>query len=339
MLYTPYVLKGMRVQFGLLLPHFGEHASRSAVIDGARRAEELGFDIVVVRDHLIFEPHGTMEDSDLTFFDALTTLTAIGAATERIALGTGALIPYRHPVHLARIVGTMSALVGDRLQLGIGAGRFGREFEIAGMTGEGGLPLAASYIEALRALQAGDGASVHNAHFSFDDVTVQPRPAQPTPVWYCGSSPASARFAVQHCEGWMPGRITLATIRSRRALMQRKADEQGRPAPRVGVIAPTSIASSTEAAWSGVNLDGLLKWANDMGTWWVKPASGSFETAADLEGSLIVGDPAAVAEQVAAFAGAGVDQLVFDLRNSFDRWEESMELLAGVIRAPVPALG
>ena len=61
-------------------------------------AEELGFDSVWVRDHLVFEPHGEMEKPNRTFYDALTTLTAIGAVTERIELGTGSLIPFRHPL-------------------------------------------------------------------------------------------------------------------------------------------------------------------------------------------------------------------------------------------------
>jgi alkanesulfonate monooxygenase SsuD/methylene tetrahydromethanopterin reductase-like flavin-dependent oxidoreductase (luciferase family) len=315
------------VRFGLLLPHFGEHASRRGVIEGARRAEQLGFDSVVVRDHLLFEPHGTMENADLTFYDALTTLTAVGAVTSTITLGTGALIPYRHPVQLARVIGTMTELLGDRLQLGIGAGRFGREFELVHMKGSGGLPMVASYIRALRLLQTEAEVSVHDDHYDFDGVTVEPRPALPTPVWYCGSSPASARFAVDECAGWMPGRITLNTIRARHALMAVRASDVGRLPPEIGVIAPTSIAADTATAMAGVNLEGLLRWANDMGRWWVKPESGRFETVADIEGSLIVGDPDTVAQQVEAFADAGVDQLVFDLRADFERFEESVELL------------
>ena len=36
----------MAMKFGLLLPHFGEFADRDLILDGARRAEELGFDLV-----------------------------------------------------------------------------------------------------------------------------------------------------------------------------------------------------------------------------------------------------------------------------------------------------
>ena len=96
------------MKFGLLLPHFGEYADRRRVLDGAQLAEELGFDSVWVRDHLIFEPHGEMESPVRTNFEALATLTAVGAVTAHIELGTGSLIPYRHPLHTALAVATIS---------------------------------------------------------------------------------------------------------------------------------------------------------------------------------------------------------------------------------------
>ena len=75
------------VRFGLLLPHFGEEADRDRLLLGARRAEELGFDSLWVRDHLLYEPHGEMERPNRTFYEALTTLTVVGAVTTRIGLG------------------------------------------------------------------------------------------------------------------------------------------------------------------------------------------------------------------------------------------------------------
>ncbi len=42
-----------------------------------------------------------------SFYEALTTLTAIGAVTKSITLGTDSLIPFRHPVHTVISVGTL----------------------------------------------------------------------------------------------------------------------------------------------------------------------------------------------------------------------------------------
>ena len=60
-------------RYGLLLPHFGEQASRERLITGARAAERYGFDSVWVRDHLVFHPHG-MEGQDRTHVDPMVTL-------------------------------------------------------------------------------------------------------------------------------------------------------------------------------------------------------------------------------------------------------------------------
>ena len=109
----------------------------------------------------------------------------------------------------------------------------------------------------------------------------------------------------------------------------------GRPMPTVAVIPPTSIAATHDLALSGVNLEGLLAWANKRGKWWAKPPSGRFATAEDIEGSLIAGTPDEVVEQVHRFAEVGVEHLVFDLRMNFDRWFASVELLG---REVLPAL-
>ena len=89
----------------------------------------------------------------------------------------------------------------------------------------------------------------------------------------------------------------------------------------------TALPFAEEAAWEGTSVEGLLLWANERGKWWVKPESGRFETAEDIEGSLIVGTPDQVVEQTAKFADIGVEHLVFDLRLSFERWMGSIELL------------
>jgi alkanesulfonate monooxygenase SsuD/methylene tetrahydromethanopterin reductase-like flavin-dependent oxidoreductase (luciferase family) len=93
----------MATEFGLLMPHFGGQTAKDKIIEGAKKAEALGFDSVFVRDHLVFHPHG-MEGTDNTFIDPFITLTAIGTVTSKIQLGFGSLIPHRHPLLLAMMI-------------------------------------------------------------------------------------------------------------------------------------------------------------------------------------------------------------------------------------------
>ncbi len=323
------------MKFGLLLPHFGDFASREAILDGSVAAERLGFDSVWVRDHLVFEPHGEFETPNREFYEPLTVLTAVGAVTDRIELGTATLIPYRHPLTTAFTLASMTHLVGPRIIAGWGAGTFDHEFEAVGMGGIFRPELVESNARIFGRVWNEDDVDYEDDHFAFEGVSLYPKPAGPIPLWYGGATPASARRAAEYCDGWIPGRITLKTIEKRVASMRELTAENGRAMPTVGVVPPTTIAETEKEAWEGTSVDGLLAWANERGKWWVKPESGRFETAEDIEGSLIAGTPDQVIEQTARFAGVGVDHLVFDLRLSFERWMKSIELLGSQV---LPAL-
>ncbi|MDH5504073.1 MAG: LLM class flavin-dependent oxidoreductase, partial [Acidimicrobiia bacterium] len=259
------------MKFGLLLPHFGEYADKDAILDGARLAEGLGFDSVWVRDHLLFEPHGEFESAATDFYEPLTVLTAVGAVTEQITLGTATLIPYRHPLVTAFTLASMTHLFGDRIIAGWGAGTFDHEFDAVGMGGIFRPELVESNARIFEKVWAEDNVTYSDDHFSFENVNLYPKPTGKIPFWYGGATPASARRAAEYCDGWMPGRITLKTIEKRVAAMAGLVAENGRPMPTVGVVPPTTIATTEAEAWAGTSVEGLLKWANDRGKWWVKP--------------------------------------------------------------------
>ncbi|ANW65504.1 luciferase [Mycobacterium sp. djl-10] len=315
------------MKFGLLLPHFGEHADKEKLLEGSKLAEDLGFDSVWVRDHLVFEPHGEMEKPNRTFYDALTTLTAIGAVTDRIELGTGSLIPFRHPLITALMAGTITQLVGPRLILGFGAGTFDHEFEAIGWGDRDRVELVRSNAEILRKVFTENDVDYSDDNFSFENVTIEPKPiGGRIPFWYCGGTPRSARLAVEFCDGWMPGRIALGTMAKRIDTMRKLADEQGKSMPTIAVIPPTSIEETREEALKHVNIPGLLAWANKA-KFAVKPPSGRFETVEDLEGQLIVGNPQEAVAEVKKFEDLGTEHLVFDFRFKFDRFFDQIELL------------
>jgi alkanesulfonate monooxygenase SsuD/methylene tetrahydromethanopterin reductase-like flavin-dependent oxidoreductase (luciferase family) len=315
------------VKFGLLLPHFGEHADKEKLLEGSKLAEDLGFDSVWVRDHLVFEPHGEMEKPNRTFYDALTTLTAIGAVTNRIELGTGSLIPFRHPLVTALMAGTITQLVGPRLILGFGAGTFDHEFEAIEWGDRDRVELVRSNAEILRRVFTENDVDYSDGNFTFNNVTIEPKPiGGRIPFWYCGATPRSARLAVEFCDGWMPGRIALGTMAKRIDTMRTLSEEQGKKMPTIAVIPPTSIEESREEALKHVNIPGLLAWANKA-KFAVKPPSGKFETVEDLEGQLIVGSPEEAVAEVKKFEDLGTEHLVFDFRFKFDRFFEQIELL------------
>ncbi len=97
--------------------------SRAEWREKARRAEDLGYDVITVPDHL----------GMISPFPVLVTLAE---ATERLRVGTMVLnAGFYRPALLARDVATTDLLTDGRLELGLGAGPdFAKpEFEVAGL--------------------------------------------------------------------------------------------------------------------------------------------------------------------------------------------------------------
>jgi probable F420-dependent oxidoreductase len=97
--------------------------SRRAWQDEARRAEDLGFDTVVVPDHVA---------DDL--LSPMVALATMAEATSRLRVGTFVLNnDFRHPALLAREAATIDLLTDGRLELGLGAGHSAPEYAEIGL--------------------------------------------------------------------------------------------------------------------------------------------------------------------------------------------------------------
>ena len=312
-------------RYGVLLPHFGEYATRERILDGARRAETLGFDSVWVRDHIVFHPHG-MEGQNRTHIDPVVTLAAVAGVTERVILGTASLVPHRHPIHTALLLSSLEHIAGaGRVIAGFGIGTFDHEFVAVGLGGIPRADLLREQVDIMRRLWAGESVDFHGEFYNFDQVDIHPSPAEQRSigVWYCGSSPASVRRALDYCDGWMPGRITMGTFTKRMNQMRRLTEEAGRALPSVGAIPITSPGSSKESALERVNWREMLG-AMSKGGYVELPKSGGWTTADDLEGALIAGPAEEIIAATRRYQSEGLDHIVYDLRFRFADWDECL---------------
>lgn len=324
-----------RLQFGLMLPHFGEYASLQSCIEGAKQAQRYGFHSVWVRDHIVFEPHA-FEGSDKAHFEGLLLLSAIASVTEGLTFGTAMLISHRHPIHLAQLFSTLSHLSGGRIIMGLGLGGFGREFVAVGRPSElaDRAQLARTNVELCRRLWAGENVSYEDENFAFEDVELKPTPVRPIPIWAGGSTPAACRRAVEYCDGWLPARITLDTFKRRMDYLQTLTQEAGKPMVTTAVMPYTSVARSREAAFTSIDVPGLIASTNTIPQL-LKPRLGWFSTLEDMEGVLLAGTPEQVVRQTLAYAEAGANHIVFDLRLRYADWHEQIGLLGEEV---LPAL-
>jgi alkanesulfonate monooxygenase SsuD/methylene tetrahydromethanopterin reductase-like flavin-dependent oxidoreductase (luciferase family) len=324
----------MSTRFGLLVPHFGEEADQDLLIEGARLADRLGFDSLWVRDHLVFHPHG-MEGTDRTFIEPFITLTMLGAKTERIGLGAATIIPFRHPILMAYSVASLSWATQRPFDLGIGAGNFQHEFDVIGQGDLKRPEVMREQTQIARRLWAGETLEWHSELYDFSDVDLKPQPVHPVPVWWGGATPASARLAVDFCEGWLPGRITFPTYEARVAKIREMCAEQDKPMIMTGAVPVTSIGDSAQSALERLNVPGLIRNANAQ-KFWLKPEGGEFTKIEELDGSILAGTPDDIVRGIRRYQEIGADLLIFDFRMRFPDWLSQIEILA---RDVLPRVG
>lgn len=313
----------MTTKFGVLLPHFGDIATRERLIEGAIQIEEWGFDAVFCRDNLMFRGHG-FEPKGTRMVDPFTTLTAIGTVTKKILLGAATLVPIRHPLVTSQLLGGMHLVAGDdRLSIAIGAGGQKPSFDAVGVPWDERVELVREYVEVIKLSWTDENVSHHGRFFSFSNVTIDPRPPANTPIWYGGSTPASVRRALEYCDGWFPGRCDMRTLDKRLKQLEDGAQERGQNRPFVGIVPIISIGSSRDDALASVNVAGLLEEARSRKFW-----TGPFEKSEDLEGILIAGSPEECIGEIGRFVDRDVDQIVFDFRMRPDEYDEQLARLA-----------
>ena len=203
----------------------------------ARHADDLGFESFYVPEHVTLYPgagFGELQFApDLPIADPLECLAFIAASTTNILLGTGVLLlPFHHPVVLAKRLATIDVLSGGRMRLfTIGVSSLPGEAAAVGIDFSTRGRRADESIDVLRALWAGDatGTSFHGEFYSFDHATSYPKPLEMLPIHVGGSSAAAARRAGRRGDGFFPGgRLAPAERLAQLELMRATARDAGR---------------------------------------------------------------------------------------------------------------
>lgn len=146
--------------------------SRAAWQEQGRRAEDVGFDVIVVPDHVA-----------VGLFSPLVALDAIADVTSRLRVGTLVLNnDLRHPALLAREAATLDFLSEGRLELGVGAGHAAPEYTEVGLAFDRAsvrVERLEESVRILRRLFAGETVTVEGNHYELRDHELFP-PRRPT---------------------------------------------------------------------------------------------------------------------------------------------------------------
>ena len=169
------------VQFSFRPPnadYLGFEATPAGIITTACKAEALGFDAVLVNDHIIVDSSQRSAVWTNTY-DPLIALSFIAAHTRRIRLGTSMLImPYRNPIATAKMLATLDRMSAGRVIAGVGVGWDEAEFQALGVPFHERGARTTEYLRLWQACWAPGEVSFEGKFFAFANMHVSPKPQQ-----------------------------------------------------------------------------------------------------------------------------------------------------------------
>ncbi|GAA4306747.1 LLM class flavin-dependent oxidoreductase [Actinomadura luteofluorescens] len=280
------------MRLGVNVPNFGPGTDPGVLRQWARTVEGLGFDLLMVSDHVAITADVAAQ-YPAPFYEPFTTLSWLAGVTERVRLGTTVLVvPYRHPLLIARMAANLNDLSGGRFVLGAGVGWAREEYAALGVPYTRRGALTDEYLRAIRAAWEDEG-----------DYR-----AGRIPLWIGGNSDAALRRAVRVGDAWHPLRFALPWLRGALERLKTVADEQGRPMPGLEPRIALRLTSSPVTGPDRLAGEGTVdQVADDLeqlrllgaGTVLLDPFNG------DPDETLRPGDARLVLAAVAALAGSG----------------------------------
>lgn len=186
------------MRIGVNVPNFGPGADPGVLRQWADTVEELGFDLLMMSDHVVVTPDVAAQ-YPAPFYEPFTTLSYLAGRTTRVRLGTTVLVvPYRHPLLTARMAANLNDLSGGRFVLGVGVGWARQEYEALGVPFRQRGRITDAHLDAIRE--------------AWRDESYR---AGQIPIWVGGNSDAAIDRAKRLDAAWHPLRFTMPWIRER----------------------------------------------------------------------------------------------------------------------------
>ncbi len=329
---------------------FGLILANRAVVLGAIKARDLleqtataeasgVFDAVWVGDSLLAKPR----------LESVALLSALAAVTRRLRLGVGCLATFvhRHPVLFAQQWASLDVLSEGRAWLAVCLGgpdsanaAQAAEHAVMGIASADRVGRLEDGIVILRKLFTEPKASHASRFYQFENLALLPKPVQtPLPIWIAsnptgltwkqGASAADAvverafRRVAKYADGWMTNKLSPSEFAEQFGRIKAMAKDEGRDPARLG-----------SALYHNINVNedrqaGLEETKKFLDAYY----STNF-TAKFVEQWTITGNPKSCAEQLRAYAAAGLGHMALRLSS----WDQRGQLTR-FLNAVIPAYG
>lgn len=227
----------------------------------AARAEALGFDVVMLADHIVYEGPEKQIDTSWPSYDAMVRAALLLGATARVRVGHLVLCNlFRHPVITAQGITTLDRLSGGRAFCGIGTGWTETEFAMTGIPYPDIRTRLAMLDEALtvmKSLWTEERTTFAGTHYQLKDAMLSPKPSRVPEILLGGGGKGLLRVAAKHADvvniiaevganGYIStaeaAKLTDESFRAKVRFLRDEADRHGRDG---GAIRISNVAFTT----------------------------------------------------------------------------------------------
>ena len=234
------------VHFGVNLPQISRTWAETKA--AALEFERLGFDSVWLNDHLYGVPR-----PEIPILESWSTLTAVGAITERVELGTLVSPPgFRNPAYFAKVVATVDQITGGRVVPGIGAGWFKREFTDFGFPfpeAHDRVAMLAEAAELLTRAWQEQNVTFEGKHVRAENLTISPPPVRRPPLLIGGGGErVTMRTAARFADIWNNSAANQSRLPHKIEVLRRHCEQVGRDPAAVRVSQQTLVLITEQAA-------------------------------------------------------------------------------------------
>jgi len=224
------------MQFTLALPL----CPADHLIPLAQAAEASGWDAVSMPDSVFFPeevsaPYPYSGDGGRfwaptdPWVEPLVAIPAMAAATTRLRFFTNVYkTGIRHPLLVAKTVGSVAVMSGNRFGLGVGLSWIPEEFAWLGQEMKTRGRRLDEAIAIIRLALQPDFVAFEGEHYQFGRLQMSPAPTLPVPIYVGGHSAPALRRAARLGDGWIAVQVTEEDVAEILPKLRAALAEEGR---------------------------------------------------------------------------------------------------------------
>ena len=245
------------MRYGVIFPQTEIGPDPGAVRAFAQAAEGLGYDHLVVYDHVLGADTSNRPDwtgpytNKSLFHEPFVLFGYLAGVTQRLELVTGILIlGQRQTALVAKQAAEVDVLSGGRLRLGIGIGWNEMEYEALGENFHNRGKRSEEQVEVLRALWSQEVVTFEGRWHHIPAAGINPLPVQrPIPLWFGGGrTEAVVRRIARLADGWFPQRQPDQQGQEALEQLRQFAREAGRDPASIGIETRVKASDGIETA-------------------------------------------------------------------------------------------